>query len=215
MKKHYVFTFCALVSLCLIFALAEKAKAADTLVFDSSDTYIGACSFTNKSAWQLKEDISVTTFQIWYKWNQGETSFPVKVTKDGKPFAEFDVTRGNCDPYQQTWCNADYVINKLFPKGDYTTEITESRQCLKPGVTGVARLYTDDGKTKVEVTPTPVPTTTLTPEPTRPVLVAANDEPKTVAISPSCNCNQTKVYAAAGGVSFVISLLVSLLLRRR
>lgn len=57
--------------------------------------------------------------------------------------------------------NADYAINKEFPKGTYTTEIPNARQCLKPGVTGMVLLYGTEAAAGSEVTAT---TTTTEPE---------------------------------------------------
>ena len=140
----------------IVFGLltARSAFAADSLIFDSSDNYLGACSLTDKSEWELTKDLDVTTFQIWYSWNQGETTLPVTVLKDGEAFATFEATRASCDPYQQQWCNADYAINKTLPKGTYSTEIPTARQCLKPGYTGVVRLYGAEAAVDTGTTPT-------------------------------------------------------------
>lgn len=118
-----------------------SAFAADAVVFDSTDNYLGGCQLTDKSAWELKQDLYVSKFQLWYNWNEGETTLPVTVYKDGKEFAKFDATRGDCDAYQKKWCNADFALNQVMPKGNYTTQITNARQCLKPGSTGTVRLY--------------------------------------------------------------------------
>lgn len=189
----------------VLFFVAKQAKAADILAFDSTNNYLGACQLTNKSEWELKEDINVTKFQIWYNWDQGEVSVPVKLLKDGEKFAEFDVTRSQCDPYQKQWCNGDYVINKVFPKGTYTTEIPQNKQCLKPGGTGAIRLYKDDGTAKKEE-PSPKPTA-ITMQPTS--IIA-----QTVTQPSGCSCNQTTILVTAAVTSIVTSGLVALILRR-
>src|SRR4030067_2346007 len=148
MKKFILFVF---VTLLLIFT-AKISTAAETMIFDSTDNYLGGCQLTNKSEWELKEDLDVAKFQLWYNWDAGETSVPVTVNKDGDEFAKFDVTRSQCDPYQKQWCNGDYIINKLFSKGKYTTEIPKTKQCLKPGGTGTVRLYNGGEIQKVEPT---------------------------------------------------------------
>lgn len=201
-KKIYIFAIFLVVS---IFFLISKIEAADTLVFDSTDKYLGACQLTNKSEWELKEDIEVTKFQVWYNWDQGEASLPVKIFFNGEKFAEFEAKRADCDPYQQQWCNADFQINKLFSKGKYTTEIPKEKQCLKPGGTGAIRLYIDDGtEKKVQATPTTkietksqaIPTTVVDNKPT------------------SCSCNQTTIIITAAVTSIISSALVALLLRK-
>jgi hypothetical protein len=150
--------------LTLLLTFVEQTKAAETMVFDSTNNYLGACQLTDKSEWELKEDLAITKFEVWYSWNQGETALPVKLFLNGQKFAEFEATRGNCDPYQKQWCNADYQINKLFQKGKYTTEIPNARQCLKPGGTGAIRLYSDDSAKT-----TTTPSITITPTVTEPV----------------------------------------------
>lgn len=119
----------------------QVVLAADALLFDSTDKYIGACALTDTSTWTLRTDLAVTTFEVWYRWNAGETELPVTVTKDGQPFATFTAVRGSCDPYQQSWCNADFALNRTMPAGTYTTKVPNARQCLKPGGTGAIRLY--------------------------------------------------------------------------
>jgi hypothetical protein len=136
MKK--IFFFLAMTALVLVPTLAV---AEDTMIFDSTDNYIGGCSLTATSTWTLPNDLSVTKIQLWYKWQTGETELPVTVTKNGADFATFTAVRSACDPYQTSWCNADYTINKTFPAGTYTTTIASAYQCLKPGSTGTVRLY--------------------------------------------------------------------------
>jgi hypothetical protein len=146
MKKTLFLVFGVLVFSVL---LIENVFAADAVVFDSTDNYLGGCKLTDKSAWELKQDLYVSNFQIWYNWNEGETTLPVTVYKDGKEFAKFDAKRGDCDAYQKKWCNADYALNQVMPKGNYTTQIPDSRQCLKPGSTGTVRLYGSTDTTQV------------------------------------------------------------------
>ena len=191
MKKIFFLSIFVLMS---IFVINAKVSAADVLVFDSTDNYLGACQLTNKSEWELKDDINVTKFQVWYNWNQGETSLPVKVFRDGEKFAEFEAKRGDCDPYQHQWCNADFIINKLFSKGKYSTEIPDSRQCLKPGGTGAIRLYKNEGAVKKE-------------EPT--TQVVANKVQPT-----ACSCSQTTILVTAAVTSVVTSALMAILLRK-
>jgi len=136
MKKFVVFA-----SLILTFCMVHLVFAEDTLLFNSTPGYLGGCQLTDKSEWELTKDLDVTKFEIWYYWNEGESTLPVTVYKDGEKFAEFTAVRGDCDIYQKQWCNADYMINKTFLKGKYSTEIKEARQCKEPGNTGTVRLY--------------------------------------------------------------------------
>jgi hypothetical protein len=193
----------SVVFLLALFVPTGHVAAAETQVFDSTDHYLGACQLTDSSSWDLKEDLTVSKFQIWYYWNQDETSLPVTVKLNGEKFAEFEAKRGDCDPYQHSWCNADYAINKVFPKGSYSTEIPNKRQCLKPGGTGAIRLYTG-GSAAVSTTASPTPTVTIT-ETSAPIVAAA----------PVCSCNQVGTIAAAAGISSVLSIVISLILKKR
>ena len=143
MKKIFIMLF-VVVSL---FLYSDQVAAADVQVFDSTNNYLGACQFTDTSEWILEKDLKVTTFQVWYSWNQGETELPVTVYRDSEVFAEFAATRSSCDPYQKQWCNAYFAVNKIFSKGTYSTKIPNARQCLKPGGTGAIRLYEADVST--------------------------------------------------------------------
>jgi hypothetical protein len=179
--------------------------AAETMFFDSTNNYLGACQLTNRSEWDLKDETTVSKFEIWYYWNQGETSIPVKLFLNGEKFAEFEAVRSSCDPYQKSWCNADFQINKVFPAGKYSTEIPNSRQCLKPGGTGAIRLYKDDGQAvKIEPSPTVMEKKVAVATPT----------PVVITQSPICSCNQTTIIASAAITSVITSGIVFLLLKK-
>ncbi len=200
--------FIFLLPIFFLFTSFTPTSAADTLVFDSTDHYLGACQLTDKSAWTLTQDLQVTTFQVWYSWNQNESSLPVEIYKDGVLFAEFNAQRSSCDPYQKQWCNADFLINKLFPKGRYTTQIPDARQCLKPGGTGAIRLYSPE-------TASSSPTAQPTSLPATPTLAPAPITTITNPSSAKCSCNSTVVIAASAGISSLLSLGISLLIRKK
>ena len=190
---------------------ASQGLAAEVMFFDSTNNYLGACQLTNKSEWELKEDENVTKFEVWYSWNQGEINLPVKLFLNGEKFAEFEAVRSSCDPYQKQWCNADFMINKLFPAGKYSTEIPNSRQCLKPGGTGAIRLYKSEDEVEPTSSQTDVPTITMVPT----TIVAqptVKNTPTTVNV---CSCNRNEILIGAATTSGVVSLLISILLRKR
>lgn len=193
-----------------------NVHATESLVFDSTNNYIGACRQTNKSTWELQNGLTVSKFQIWYKWNQNETSLPVTILLNNEKFASFEAKRGDCDPYQTTWCNADFMVNKDFPKGVYTTEIPNSRQCLKPGGTGTVRLYSTDSPTPIQtpsptITPAEAISTVVKPTEILNVPILPNNAPQIA----SCTCNQTTTIAIAAALSSALSIGISLLLRKK
>lgn len=186
--------------------------AEDTLLFDSTDHYLGGCQVTDTATWTIDKDMDVTTFQIWYSWNSGESSLPVKLTKDDKVVAEFTATRASCDPYQKQWCNADFSLNQNLSKGTYETTIPNKRMCLKPGGTGTIRLY---GASKI-ISPTgtlsPQPTATPTSIPATPTTVITFTESTRTN---ACECNQTTVIATAAGTAMATACIVSILMRKK
>lgn len=192
-----------------LFAAVKTVYAVDTLVFDSTNHYLGGCQLTDKSEWELQEDLNVTKFQLWYSWSQGETKLPVSIFRNGEKFAEIETTRAECDPYQKQWCNASFMINKLFPKGNYSTEIPNKRQCLKPGGTGTVLLY-GNKETTIIREPSPTPTMITVESSTDKIQpVSVNQQPAT-----SCSCSQTTILATAAVTSAVTALIVSLILKK-
>lgn len=154
-------TFSLFIPIIFLF-IVSQTRAAEVQVFDSTDHYLGSCQLTNKAEWQLDKDLDVSKFQLWYRWNEGETTLPVTVYRDGEKFAEFTANRAECDAYQKQWCNANYPINKQFTAGKYSAEIPESRMCLKPGSTGTIRLYQENQEESAPINTQAVaqPTTT-------------------------------------------------------
>ncbi|MFA5134540.1 MAG: hypothetical protein WC505_01995 [Patescibacteria group bacterium] len=140
MKKNLILLGLAAILL-VPSAVYGQADPTEVKVFDSTDNYLGGCSLTDTSTWTLTKALEVTTIQLWYHWQAGETELPVTITKDGEAFASFTAIRAACDPYQASWCNADYATSMTFPAGTYTTTIPSASQCLKPGGTGTVRLY--------------------------------------------------------------------------
>lgn len=191
-----------LVPLAGVKAATNESAAAPVQIFDSSNHYLGACSLTSESVWTLEKDLEVTTFQIWYSWNAGETEVGFTITKDGERFAEGAATRSACDPYQKQWCNGDYAMNRTFPAGTYTVKVAENRVCLVPGGTGATRLY---GPSPVVVTQTPPTVAVTEPAP----LPLATPVAK-------CSCpNSWSLPALVGSALVNLILLAVLILRKR
>jgi hypothetical protein len=186
-----------------LFVVKSAAIAAEVMVFDSTNNYLGGCQLTNKSEWELDKDLNISKFQLWYNWDQNETDLPVTIFYEKEKFAEITATRSACDPYQKQWCNADFAINKLFPKGKYSTQIASAKQCLKPGGTGTVRLYTEEEVNPTEVTPT---------KEQKPVEI----QPTSVVqpSKPAITCSCLKPVGIGILVTFIVTSLLFLLLRK-
>jgi hypothetical protein len=119
----------------------KPAPADQIMVLDTTENYLGGCLLTDVSEWKQDTDLNVTMVQFWYNWAQNETTLDFTITKDGEQFLSGTAERGQCDPYQQQWCNANFVIEKTFPSGNYFAKVAKASMCLKPGDTGTVRLY--------------------------------------------------------------------------
>lgn len=142
----------------------QAPQANQTLIFDTTPKYIGACSLTDKAEWALDKDLNVTMVQFWFNWKAGETTLDFTITKDGQEFLKGIAKRTNCDTYQNNWCNADYVTDKTFTQGKYSSKISSTRQCLKPGGTGTVRLYGMENQVQ-NITPSAEAKPTSAPNP--------------------------------------------------
>ena len=202
----------------LALPLMTHAATTDPMVFDSTDAYIGACSYTDASQWTLTQDLDVSTIQLWYYWQSGETELPVTVTKDGAAFASFTATRGSCDPYQASWCNADYEIGKTFPAGAYATKIANAYQCLKPGGTGTVRLYgataaatVPDANANTVAATANLVTINATSRNTNSEQVAATAAQATdtdTDTDADCDTNKTLTYALFGVIGVLVLVII-------
>ncbi len=132
----------------------NAAGAGDALILDTSNHYTGGCGQTDTSKWNLDSDTQVNVFEVWHNWNSGEQTITFSIKKDGADYASGTLYRTACDPYQKNWCNADFRINKVFPKGTYLATIPSGRACKDNNGNGVVRLYGPNAAT---------PTTTATP----------------------------------------------------
>jgi len=95
------------------------------------------CGFTDSAALPLGEPVRLDRIQLWFNWRAGETSAPFVLLKDGVQIAQGQLSRGDCDPYQAAWCNAeaDIGIRRLAP-GDYTVQVAIARVCQNAGSNG-------------------------------------------------------------------------------
>lgn len=140
-----------------------QAQTTDTLIFDSSNHYLGACGYTDTTTFTLDKELDVSLFQVWYYWNSGEGPLAFTVKKDGADFLSGELTRSSCDPYQTSWCNGDLRVNKPFPTGSYEVKVANARKCAIPGGNGTVRLYSLATATPTSTnTPTIVITQKLT-----------------------------------------------------
>ena len=170
-RKIFVVIF-VFMALGLSRSVLTQAQTTDTLIYDTSNHYLGECGYTDTTTFTLDKDLDVSLFQVWYMWNSGEGPLAFTVKKDEVEFLSGDLTRSSCDPYQTAWCNGDLRVNKVFPIGSYEVKVANSRKCAVPSGNGAVRLYTAQA-----VTPTGIvtPTTYITQQPTVTVVPTVTD----------------------------------------
>ena len=116
-------------------------QGADEQLFSNGN--IGACDYTDTSTFTLEEEVFVSKLRMWYYWGAGETTLPYTLTLNGEEFASGELERASCDPYQTSWCEANYYANKNFPAGAYVLKAGSAKLCqnAESGGNGMYIIY--------------------------------------------------------------------------
>ena len=200
--------------LLVVFAIPVKAADVQTVIFDTSNHYLGTCSYTDSTTWTLTEDLQVDLFQVWYKWNSGETELAFTVKKDGQDFLSGEVIRSQCDSYQTAWCNGDLKIDNVFPKGLYEAVVANPRQCSIPSGNGTVRLY----KVETDSPSITVKTDQSTKSATKSAEVKETTATTTTQEYPeSCEGFPNWIYFiyVSLGLSVILNIILSILILRK
>jgi len=204
-----IFLFCLFVWMAAKDFNPVLAQESLTLIYDTSNHYLGTCGLTDKTTWTLEKDLEVKLFQIWYNWDAGETQVGFTLKKDGQAFLAGIATRSQCDPYQKSWCNGDLKVEKTFTEGTYELKVDKRKQCAIPNGNGTVRLY---GLETASLTPQP----TITIIPTI-ISAAATTVPTILPSQPpmiqKCSCQWC--YPAAGFLVLSNLLTLVFLLRKK
>lgn len=111
------------------------------VVFDSTDKYVGECGHTGTASFAIPEEINATIVQAWHDFGEGENEIPLTMYFEGAQIAGGTALRADCAPSVAQWCNANFNLNTVLAKGNYSVELGGGKMCLKPGHTGMVRIY--------------------------------------------------------------------------
>ena len=122
------------------FAQTTSEATSDSVILDTTHGYTGGCDLTDTSDWTIDNAVPVSLIQVWYNWEEGESSISYTLTKDGADFASGTMERADCDTYQANWCNGNAPLSQEFPPGQYELKTSSAKMCTD-GTTGTVRLF--------------------------------------------------------------------------
>jgi hypothetical protein len=112
-----------------------QQPSTPTVVSDNGNT--GGCSYTDRSTFKLNKPVGVSQLVIWYNWEANEASVSYSLTDNsGYVLRNNAFVRGECDPYQKSWCNGADETNIDLSPGNYTVILTKGRMCQNSGSGG-------------------------------------------------------------------------------
>jgi hypothetical protein len=87
------------------------------------------CGFTDSSGLSLARPARLDQVQLWYSWAAGETTLAYTLLRDGLPISRGELSRGDCDPNQASWCVAQAAIGADLEAGDYQVKVAIGHIC--------------------------------------------------------------------------------------
>jgi len=90
----------------------------------------GACGYTRWSQFKLSKSIVIGKLFVWYHWrnNENNVAFTI-INRSNQRVAQGVFKRGDCDPFQTQWCNAETILNIQLPAGEYSVQVDDPRIC--------------------------------------------------------------------------------------
>ena len=103
-------------------------------VFDNGNT--AACEMTDTAAFRLERPSRIDRLELWYRWRSSEESVPYTLSRHGRVVRSGVLVRGNCDPYQEKWCEAVDRFDLQLDEGKYVVRTERPRVCQNAGSGG-------------------------------------------------------------------------------
>jgi hypothetical protein len=91
------------------------------------------CGFTDTSSFNLSAPTRLDHVELWYNWRGGETSVSFSLQRDGQEISAGELHRGQCDPYQASWCLATSPVALQVDAGDYEVRAGRAAVCQTTG----------------------------------------------------------------------------------
>lgn len=98
---------------------------------------IDACEMTDTAMFTLDRPLHIEQFDVWYRWRNRETSVAYSLSQDGRTLRNGVLVRGDCDPYQERWCNATERFSLRLAPGTYVIRTQRPRVCQNEGSNGI------------------------------------------------------------------------------
>ncbi len=119
----------AMMALTGTFALAEESVLSD-------NWNTAGCSYTDSAPLSVTSAVHLKRVDLWFNWNTDETSVSYTLLSGGQKLASGSLSRGDCDPYQASWCIARGKPDVDLAPGEYTVQVESARVCQNGGSGG-------------------------------------------------------------------------------
>jgi len=129
----------AVISLVVIAPVAfgqpdREARWSPQKVFDNGNIF--ACEMTDMAEFTLDRPVRVNRIEVWYHWRNREGSVGYTLSKNGQILHSGFLARGDCDPYQEKWCNAVKGFDLWLRPGTYLIRTERPHICQNRGSEG-------------------------------------------------------------------------------
>jgi hypothetical protein len=88
-----------------------------------------SCALTGRAVFSLGAPAQIVNVELWYNWQQGETSVPFELRTRNKVISRGNLQRTSCDPHQIAWCGASTLLTTIVPAGQFTIDVAHPRVC--------------------------------------------------------------------------------------
>jgi len=89
-----------------------------------------ACGYTRWSQFKLNRSTVIGKLFVWYHWRNNENNVAFNIiNRSNQQVAQGNFKRGDCDPFQTQWCNAETILNIQLPAGEYAVQVSQPRIC--------------------------------------------------------------------------------------
>jgi hypothetical protein len=117
-------------------ALAQSNMGSPPrVIFDNGN--IDACELTDTAVFTIDRPVRIEQFDVWYRWRSREESVAYSLSQNGQTLRNGVLVRGDCDPYQEKWCNATDRFNLRLAPGTYAIRTERARVCQNQGSNGI------------------------------------------------------------------------------
>jgi hypothetical protein len=108
-----------------------RDQAAGQVLFDNWNR--AGCSMTDTVRFATGGPTPIGQIRTWINWPADRTSADYTLYKDGTPVLQGTVRKGECDPYQRSWCQGIDAWNRTLEAGQYAMVSSLPRICRNAG----------------------------------------------------------------------------------